>query len=222
MDFFGGVNYNRVNQRQNSDLVQETNLNPVIRQVEALTADFFTQSLTTTGGVNWQIANNHSTGVKVEWSRSLGYNDYEHMEGDIFRGSELVDHLKTVNRGQNGPKAPQSLGANAYYNGIAGKLGIDLNLDYFQVSDNKISNIQEDSDIQDATVSTDSGSDSKLYAAKLVLSYPIWRGQLQAGTEETFSRPFGLLPRERRQRRRIRELRLRGRSDRPAERRPAL
>ena len=188
VDLFGGVNYNRFNQRQNSDLVQETILNPVIRQIETLTADFSNASLTANGGVNWQIANNHSTGFKVEWGRSLDYNDYELMEGDIFRGSELIDHLKTVNRGQNGPKAPQSLGANAYYNGLAGKMGIDLNLDYFQISDNKISNIQEDSDIQDATVSTESGSDSKLYAAKLVLSYPVWRGQLQVGTEETFSR----------------------------------
>ena len=188
VDIFGGVNYNRFNQRQNSDLVQEAILNPVIRQIETLTADFNNTSLIANGGVNWQIANNHSAGFKVEWGRSLDYNDYELMEGDIFRGSELMDHLKTVNRGQNGPNAPQSLGTNAYYNGLAGKMGIDLNLDYFQVSDNKISNIQEDSDIQDATVSTESGSDSKLYAAKLVLSYPIWRGQLQVGTEETFSR----------------------------------
>jgi len=188
VDVFGGVNYNRFSQRQNSDLLQETTVNPIIRQIETLTADFSNQSLTANGGVNWQIANNHSVGFKVEWGRSLDYTDYELMEGDIFRGSELVDHLKTVNRGQNGPNAPQSLGTNAYYNGIAGKMGIDLNLDYFQVSDNKISNIQEDSDIQDATVSTESGSDSKLYAAKLVLSYPIWRGQVQVGTEETFSR----------------------------------
>ncbi len=188
VDVFGGVNYNRFSQRQISDLVQETTVNPIVRQIETLTADFSNQSLTANGGVNWQIANNHSAGFKVEWGRSLDYNDYELMEGDIFRGNELVDHLKTVNRGQNGPKAPQSLGANAYYNGLAGKMGIDLNLDYFRVSDNKISNIQEDSDIQDAIVSTESGSDSKLYAAKLVLSYPIWRGQLQAGTEETFSR----------------------------------
>ena len=144
--------------------------------------------MTTTGGVNWQIANNHSTGVKVEWARSLSYGDDELMQGDIFRGGELVDHLRTVNHGQLGSKVPYSLGANAYYNGLAGKMGIDLNLDYFQVSDNKTSSIQEDSDIQDATVSTEAGSDSKLYAAKLVLSYPIWRGQLQAGTEETFSR----------------------------------
>ena len=188
VDFFGGVNYSQFHQIQNSDLVQETILNPVFKQVETLTADFSYASLTANGGVNWQIAGNHSTGFKVDWGRNLGYNDYELMEGDIFRGSEMVDHLKTVNRGQNGPKAPQSLGANAYYSGLAGKMGIDLNLDYFQVSDNKISNIQEDSDIQDATVSTESGSASKLYAAKLVLSYPVWKGQLQIGTEETFSR----------------------------------
>ena len=188
VDLFGGVNYSQSHQRQNSDLVQETLLNPVIRQVETLIADFSNQSLTANGGVNWQIANNHSAGFKVEWGRSLDYNDYELMEGDVFRGSELIDHLKTVNSGQNGLNAPHSLGANAYYNGVSGKLGIDLNLDYFQVSDNKIADIQEDSDIQDATVSTESGSESKLYAAKLVLSYPIWKGQLQVGTEETFSR----------------------------------
>lgn len=188
VDLFGGVNYSQFHQRQNSDLVQETTLNPVIRQVETLTADFSNQSLTANGGVNWQIANNHSAGFKVEWGRSLDYDDYELMEGDVFRGSERMDHLKTVNRGKNGPDVPRSLGTNAYYNGVAGKLGIDLNLDYFQVSDNKIADIQEDSDIQDATVSTESGSESKLYAAKLVLSYPIWKGQLQVGTEETFSR----------------------------------
>ena len=188
VDLFGGVNYSQFHQRQNSDIVQETLLNPVIRQVETLIADFSNQSLTANGGVNWQIANNHSAGFKVEWGRSLDYNDYELMEGDVFRGSELIDHLKTVNSGQNGLNAPHSLGANAYYNGVSGKLGIDLNLDYFQVSDNKIADIQEDSDIQDATVSTESGSESKLYAAKLVLSYPIWKGQLQVGTEETFSR----------------------------------
>ena len=188
VDLFGGVNYNHFSQRQNSDLVQEANVNPVIRQVEFLVDDVTTQALTTTAGINWQIANNHSAGVKVDWSGNLSYSDDELMEGDIFRGGERVDHLKTVNHGQFGTKMPQSLGANAYYNGLVGKMGIDLNLDYFQIASTTLHSVQEDSDIQDATVSTEAGSDSKLYAAKLVLSYPIWRGQLQAGTEETFSR----------------------------------
>ena len=188
VDIFGGANYSHYSDRQDSDLLQETNLNPVFKQVEMIQADFTVQSLTLNGGVNWQIANNHSAGFKVDWSRSLSYFDDELMEGDIFRGSELIDHLRTVNHGQNGPNVPSSLGVNGYYNGLVGKLGIDLNLDYFQINDNKISNIKEDSQIEDATVSTESASDSKLYAAKLVLSYPIWMGQVQVGTEETFSR----------------------------------
>ena len=188
VDIFGGANYSHYSERQNSDLLQEAKLDPVFKQVETIRADFTVQSLTLNGGVNWQIANNHSVGFKVDWARSLSYFDDELMEGDIFRGSERVDHLRTVNQGQLGPNIPQSLGANAYYNGLVGKLGIDLNLDYFQVNDNKIANIIEDSDVQDAKVSTESNSGSKLYAAKLVLSYPIWMGQLQVGTEETFSR----------------------------------
>jgi len=188
VDIFGGANYSHYIDWQGSDILQETALNPVFKQFETLSGDFTTQSATLGGGANWQIADNHSTGVKVDWTRSLSYFDDELMEGDIFRGSELVDHLRTVNHGQNGPDVPASLGANAYYNGLAGKLGVDLNLDYYQVSDNKISNIVEDSDILDATVSTESSSGSKLYAAKLVLSYPVWQGQLQVGTEETFSR----------------------------------
>jgi hypothetical protein len=188
VDIFGGANYSHYSVRQISDLLQEANLNPVFKQVETIQADARVQSATLNGGFNWQMADNHFAGFKVDWGRSLSYLDDELMEGDIFRGSELVDHLRTVNHGQNGANTPQSLGVNAYYNGVVGKLGIDLNLDYFQISDNKISNIVEDSNVQDATVSTEAASDSKLYAAKLVLSYPIWMGQLQVGTEETFSR----------------------------------
>ena len=188
VDIFGGANYSHYSNRQDSDLLQETILNPVFKQVETIQADFTVQSVTLNGGVNWQIANNHSAGFKVDWSRSPSYLEDELMEGDIFRGSELIDHLRTANHGQNGLNAPGTLGVNAYYNGLVGKLGIDLNLDYFQVHDGMVSNIVEDSDIQDTTVSTESSSDNKLYAAKLVLSYPIGMGQLQVGTEETFSR----------------------------------
>ena len=127
-----------------------------------------------------------SSGWVVE--AGIRYDEYTLMEGDIYRNNELLDHLRTVNTGMNGTRIPSSFGANAYYNGTVGKLVIDLNLDYFQQDDNKISKVLEDSDIQDATIATESLSDSKLYASKLVLSYPVWMGQLQVGTEETFSR----------------------------------
>ena len=188
VDIFGGVNYTKESQRQISDIIQETSGKKVFRQDEYLTGDWIGQSTGVTGGVNWQIASNHFTGFKVDWNRNVDYSEYTLMEGDIFEGNEQIDHLRTLNTGKNGARTPSSLGANAYYNGTVGKLGIDLNLDYFQQSDNKISSVIEDSDIQDATVATEALSDSKLYAAKLVLSYPVWMGQLQVGTEETFTR----------------------------------
>ena len=188
VDIFGGVNYSKESQRQISDIIQETSGKQVFRQDEYLTGDWIGQNAGVSGGVNWQIASNHFTGFKVDWNRNIDYSEYTLMEGDIFEGNERIDHLRTLNTGKNGARTPSSLGANAYYNGTVGKLGIDLNLDYFQQSDNKISSVIEDSDIQDATVATEALSDSKLYAAKLVLSYPVWMGQLQVGTEETFTR----------------------------------
>ena len=188
VDIFGGVNYTKDSQRQISDIVQETTGNPAFRQDEYLTADWIGQGAGLTGGVNWQMADNHFTGFKVDWNRNFSYDEYSLMEGDVYRNNELIDHLRTLNTGPNGARVPSSLGANAYYNGTLGKLGIDLNLDYFQQSDNKVSSVIEDSDIQDATIATEALSDSKLYAAKLVLSYPVWMGQLQVGTEETFTR----------------------------------
>jgi hypothetical protein len=40
----------------------------------------------------------------------------------------------------------------------------------------------------DASIQSAAENAGRMYAAKAVLSYPVWKGQLQAGTEETFSR----------------------------------
>ena len=162
VDIFGGVNYTQSSQRQISDIQQETTGNPSYKQDEYLVGDFADKNAgIINAGVNWQMADNHFTGFKVDYNRGLDYDEYTLMEGDIYRNNALIDHLKTVNTGKNGARIPSSLGANAYYNGSFGKLGVDLNLDYFQQNDNKLNTAVENSDIQDATVVTESISDSK-------------------------------------------------------------
>jgi hypothetical protein len=83
-----------------------------------------------------------------------------------------------------------NIGANLYYNGvIGGKLGVDVNLDYYGTDNASTSESKETSDYSAGrTISSGSQSDGRMYAAKAVLSYPVWKGQLQAGTEEVFSR----------------------------------
>ena len=184
-DVFGGVNASKDSQIQLSDIVQETISNTAFKQDGTIDADFVGKSAGLNGGFNWQIADNHSVGVKADWNTTYSYNEHVSINEDIFLDGMKYDHLETESDGTNGFK---TFGANAYYNGVAGKMGIDLNLDYFNTSDNQKSFSNEKSDIQDGTVSTESYSNNRLYAAKLVLSYPVWKGALQFGTEETFSR----------------------------------
>ena len=42
--------------------------------------------------------------------------------------------------------------------------------------------------IEDDFVRSKSGAESRLYASKLVLSYPVWKGSIEAGTEMTFAK----------------------------------
>ena len=188
VDIFAGANYSSSTQTQTSTLTQETLGKANYRQEEDLDGYFGNKTAGANGGVNWQIADNHFAGFKVDYNRSLSYKEFTWMEGDMFVNGTLLDHLRTENTGALGSRTPYTLGGNAYYNGNVGKLGIDLNLDYYKVTDNKINTALETSDIEGATVNTESASDLNLYAAKLVLSYPIWRGMLQVGTEETFTR----------------------------------
>ena len=188
VDIFGGINARRQTNRQTSDLIQETVNSSTFKQDEFLVADAEEREATLTGGVNWQIADNHSVGVKMDWFRMPYLKEHVLMEGDLFLDNALLDHLRTETDGGVGDRMPFSFGTNAYYNGQVGKLGIDLNLDYYGMGSEHWQRSLEDSSIEDADVKTEALTDSKLYAAKLVLSYPVWQGQLQVGTEETFSR----------------------------------
>ena len=141
-------------------------------------------------GVNWQMADNHFMGGKVEWGRSLNEHGYTFLNSEVFENGTLVDKLSTVTTDEIGPNVPQNLGANLYYNGVIGeKLGVDVNLDYYGTNSSSRSTSKETSDMtQDADIASIGNTTGRMWAGKAVLSYPVWIGQLQVGTEETFSR----------------------------------
>lgn len=79
--------------------------------------------------------------------------------------------------------------ANVYYNGTVGKLGIDFNMDYLWNKSRKSSfNDEQSENFDDAEVETRSLSRSRLFAEKLVLSYPLGKGEIEIGQEYTNSR----------------------------------
>ncbi len=191
VDIFAGASFNRGASRQESDVIKKTfGVNKDIRNDGYLLNESIISNLYGNAGVNWQISSFHSVGGKLEWSRSLTYGVNTLVKDNVFSDGTLVDKLTTESTDTMGDVAPTSLGANVYYNGlVGGKLGIDVNLDYYGSDMSTKSVSTEKSEMtHNAAISSASNSGSKLYAAKAVLSYPIWVGQLQAGTEEAFSR----------------------------------
>lgn len=190
VDIFAGASAHRFTHRQDSDIISETFGTPAYSADGTLFADLEQKAISTKAGLNWQMGDKHFTGFKVEYGKTLSMDQHQVVEDRMTRDGAPYDTERTEGWYSNGGIVPQSLSGNAYYNGQAGKLGIDLNLDYYTVSNSQLADVDEQSLqlSEDTRIRTSSSSESELYASKLVLSYPVWQGQLQFGTEETFSR----------------------------------
>lgn len=136
------------------------------------------------GGANWQINNNHSLGFRTEWDdKSIGHSTML-MDDDIFKNNQLTDQLYATNDARQ--TKCTSLSSNLYYDGTLNKLHINFNADNVLSDAGGITDIKETSWNGEATMQSRSYATTALTAAKLVLSYPVWKGEMQVGTEETY------------------------------------
>lgn len=188
LDVFAGANALKFTSSQESDMMQQTFGTPGFKQEGTL---YFVQDMTNfgvNGGLNWQMNDNHSMGFRIESDMDPRLKSRQSIDEDVFIGSELVDRLLSEGD-QTIDDIPASFKVNAYYNGTAGKLGIDFNADYYGMKSSSDAQTRENSETgSDDVINFISHSNNRMYAAKLVLSYPVWQGALQAGTEDVFSR----------------------------------
>ena len=135
-------------------------------------------------GFNWQIDDKHSLGAKIDYAVQTKADTNERLYMEKRERGTLVE---TVNSdGQNWSDNPDNISVNAYYNGNIGKLNIDFNTDLFISNDNTHQLMQETATTTDRNVVSLTTSKNNMWASKLVLTYPIWKGSLNVGTEETF------------------------------------
>ena len=184
VDVFGSVYYYHQDYRQYSTIEDITTTNKVFRQYGPYTMTWKHDKLTYTAGVNWQLSDDHSIGVRADMTQQMNGKNQVIYDEDVFQDNALIDHLYS----HQISKETKPLGwlTNTYYNGKLGKLGIDFNFDFMRNGTDTDRENVEQSLVEDDFVLSKSGTKSHLYAGKLVLSYPIWKGQLDAGTEMTF------------------------------------
>ena len=184
VDVFGSVYYYHQDYRQYSTIEDITTTDKVFRQYGPYTMTWKHDNLTYTAGVNWQLSDNHSLGVRADLTHQMKGKNQVIYDEDVFENDALIDHLYS----HQTSKETKPLGwlTNTYYNGKLGKLDIDFNFDFMRNGTDTDRENVEQSKVQDDFVVSKSGTRSRLYASKLVLSYPVWKGEMAAGTEMTF------------------------------------
>lgn len=137
-------------------------------------------------GFSYIINDRHNFGAYYQNSRNR-----HHITGsipsEVWQNGVLIDRYDSdVNN--KSTSLPRHY-ANLYYNGSVGKLSIDFNADYLWYKDHELSLSDERSEKgEDRTVNTVSTNRSRMFAEKLVVSHPLWHGQVQFGEEYTDTR----------------------------------
>ena len=194
VDVFGMVNYwkwdgaNESTPSQKSFFMDKGQLR-TIEQESTYRHDWCGKGFNYNLGFNWQLAENHSVGARLERHENLTTPIPTTQESVIRQyladGSDYSEEHNKSNQEER-DHSPYNWEGNAYYNGKAGKLDIDLNLDFLTNKTREEQSIEEHRGSALSDYSTTNHTSNRMYAGKLVLGYPIWKGNLQVGTEMTF------------------------------------
>ena len=141
-------------------------------------------------GLSYDFNTDHSIGLSFSSQKILGNSFKTDMVQHYLKNGAFYGdvRLKTAIHEQDKPVWE----LNTYYVGKAGKLGIDLNATMLRREsdvNNSQSELSEEFDNRDITTQT--REKSTMVAGKLVLTYPIWKGILSAGSEATSTKSHG-------------------------------
>ncbi len=167
-----------------SDMVQETYGDVTHSQKGYVNTTQRLTRLHLNAGVNWQIDDNSSAGIKIERGQKLHNRFGITMDEDIMRDNLTTDHLHSISKVYS--DAPNSVMANAYYNGKLGPWGIDANIDYYTQREKKDDIVDEESLSDTKHVESVSKNKNHLLASRLVLERKVWGGSLKLGGELSF------------------------------------
>lgn len=187
------------------DLVQNTYVDNVWHQRNDIKGSIRNRQLYCGLGVNYQISNNCFIGASFNFNRMFNkavsniattiYKDY------AFTEESASDIAKPGNM--------SLASSNVYYMGKIGIVDINFNTDWLWDKDfskvNTLERYQEyGGDWQDKAVHTKTNTKNELFASKLTLTLPFWKGQLSFGGEYSNTnrnssydvQPMGLLDKQ--------------------------
>ena len=137
-------------------------------------------------GFNYQLNDQNSFGgfyqSTYDYVKTLSDNT-----DDLLANGELYDHLynNSLSRDEGKPRHQ----VNLYYTGKIRQFSIDFNADYtFRKQTNRTIHEELSDEYEDRNVNTYALTHSRLFAEKLFVAHPLWKGQIEVGEEYTNTR----------------------------------
>ncbi len=190
LDLFGSANYWKWDQIgvYEDHVKMYTGRNAYVQEDAVSNEHYYSSGLNYNLGFNWQFSDNHSVGARIVSRTTVDAGTYFKSATDIIRYDESSGLVSSLNDSFQNEKrhSPYDWEGNVYYSGHVGKLGISFNADYLSNRKDMVCNISDIIDDGEYVERLQEGvTTSRLAAAKLVLTYPVWKGQLEAGAEAT-------------------------------------
>jgi len=141
-------------------------------------------------GLSYDFNADHSVGLSFSSEKNLHNRFHTDMKQRYLKNGVFDGDVQLITDIHEQDKPVWEL--NTYYVGKVGKLGIDLNATLLRRESEDDNNQQEISkEYGNRTITTLTNEDRKMVAGKLVLTYPVWKGELSAGSEATSTRSRG-------------------------------
>ena len=171
---------------QPQDITQVTHLDKEWSQ--HLDVGYKGRSKTVSGALtlNYQFNPHHSMGLRYDYQRTPSDVTKLHAVTDVLTDGVQTDRSESFMNTYS-PETKHTL--NYYYNGQIGQWNIDFNADGYWNFLRETQRSDETADqSDDRSVHTYNRDRSSLQAAKLVVSRPLWQGNLSFGGEYAYAR----------------------------------
>ena len=132
------------------EVVQDTYLQEHWQQKSTTFNDWTSKNFNARLAVNYTINENSALGIRYDYHKTPYSNALMGTNTDVYRDSALSEKTYSPNIIDNGSKYHQ---VNAYYNGKIKDWSIDLNLDGYWDKSDKVSYLDEKTELADGRLS---------------------------------------------------------------------
>ncbi|MCI2088300.1 MAG: outer membrane beta-barrel family protein [Prevotella sp.] len=185
LDLFGSVWTDHNKSLQYATMSQDAKSGERIHEEEVMDNRMRNLNIELAGGADYDI-NNQSIGIKYTMYVPTTNKIFTTFNSQVFQNSQLFDNLR--NNTSSKTKGDVGSTINTYYVGTVGKTEINFNADELNDGYKEKNAIDENSQAQDNRhLDTENRVRNNLVAAKLSLTFPLWKGNFTWGSEDSYT-----------------------------------